>query len=105
MFIPANNEDFAGRFAPCAAGWLLLKTVLATVKRAVMARRVLLFGGRLEIWPGLSSRCQSDFQRNLMNKTILRRHEVLRGQTSRRETQQYKYHLTTKGRNLRQIHE
>jgi hypothetical protein len=105
IFISANNEAFASRFVPCATGWLLLKTGLATAKRAVMAQKVLFSGRRLEIWPNLSSQRHSGFQRNLMNTMILKRHGVLRGETSRRETQQYKYNLTTKGRNPRQIHE
>ena len=105
MFIPANPENVAGRFAPCTTGPLLLKTQPATVKCAVVAQKVLLLGRRFEIWPGLSSQHRSSFQSDLMNTMILKRHGVLRGETSGRETQPYKYNLTTKGRNQRQIHE
>lgn len=98
MLIQANKEDFTARFVPCAAGWLLLKTGLATAKRAV-AQKVLLFGKQHEMGPGLSSQGHSAFQTDLMNTMILKRHGVLRGETSGRETQPYKYNLTTKGRN------
>jgi hypothetical protein len=103
MFTLTNNEDSGCRFAPCAAGLLLLKTRSATVKRAGLAQKVLLLNRWLENWPVLSNLHHSGFKRILMNTTILTRREVSRGETSGRETQQY--NLITKGRNQRQIHE
>jgi hypothetical protein len=47
MFKAADNEIRAMRFAPCAAGRLLLKPLSAKAKR-VMAQKVLLSGRRLE---------------------------------------------------------
>jgi len=97
-----DTEVWAGRFAPCAADRLLLKTVPAKVRRAVVAQKVLLCSRWLENRPVLSNLHHSGFKRNSVNTNNLRRHEVLRGKTSGRETQQYNL---TKGRNQRQINE
>jgi len=101
MFISANNEDFAGRFVPCAAGWLLLKQGLATRKRAVVQKVLLLTRWR-ETRAVLNLIFRSGFKLKTMNTTILQPGS-LRGKTSGRKTQPH--NLTTKGRNPRQIHE
>ena len=102
MFMLSSSRHFIDRFVPCVTDPLLLKTQSAMAKRARLAQKVLLFSRRSEIQPGAGSLCRSGFNRNLMNM-ILKRRGVSRGETSGRETQQYKYNLTTKGRNQRQI--
>jgi hypothetical protein len=102
MFALAKNEIWMGRFAPCAADRLLLKTLPVVVRRAV-AQKVLLFGRWLENQLVLSNLHRNRFKRKLMNTNILKRQEVLRGKTSWRETQQP--NLIMKGRNQRQINE
>ena len=101
MFILANNEDFADRFVPCAAGRQLLKQGSATRKRAV-AQKVLLLSRWLGTRAVLNRAFRGGFNLKTMNTTILQPGS-LRGKTSGRETQPH--HLTTKGRNPRQIHE
>ena len=101
MFILPDNEDFAGRFVPCFAGRLLLKTGLATVKRAV-AQEVLLLTRWLETRAVLIMTRRSGFKFKTMNTMILLPGS-LRGKTSGRETQPH--NLITKGRDQRQIHE
>jgi hypothetical protein len=102
LFILTNHNDFSGRFAPCAADRLLLKTVSARVKHAV-AQKVLLISRWLENRLVLSNLHRSRFKRRLMNTNNLKCHEVLRGETSGQKTQQP--NLITKGRNQRQINE
>jgi hypothetical protein len=97
-----KNEIWMGRFAPCAGDHLLLKPLLATVRRAV-AQKVLLLGRGLEQQLFQSNSNHSRFKRKLMNTNILKRQEALRGKASGRETQQP--NLITKGRNQRQINE
>jgi hypothetical protein len=97
-----DNKDWAGRFAPCVTGRLLLKTLPAAVGR-VVAQKVLLSTRRLENRPVLSNLHRCSFKRKQMNNNTLIWHEVLRGKTSRPETQQT--NLITKGRNQRQINE
>ena len=101
MFISVNNEDFTNRFVPCAAGRLLLKQDLATLKRAV-AQKVLLLTRQLETRAVLKMAFRSSFKFETMNTMILQPGS-LRGKTSGRKTQPH--NLTTKGRNPRQIHE
>jgi hypothetical protein len=101
MLILINNENFAVRFVPCAAGWRLLKQSLATRKRAV-AQKVLLLTQWLETRAVLNRTFRRGFKFKTMNTTILQPGS-LRGKTSGRETQPH--NLTTKGRNPRQIHE
>jgi hypothetical protein len=98
-----RRKHFDHRFVPCAAGPALLKTRSAEVKRAVMAQKVLLFRRRPEIRPLLNSPRHSGFELSLMNATILKRRGVLEGKLRGAKTQPY--HLITKGRNQRQIHE
>jgi hypothetical protein len=102
MFKPANNKDWSDRFAPCAAGRLLLQPLSAVVARAV-AQKVLLSTRRLENQPVLNSLHRCSFKRKQMNSNTLKCNGVLRGKTSRQETQQT--NLITKGRNQRQINE
>jgi len=101
MLILANNKDFAVRFVPCVVGRLLLKTGLATAKRAE-AQKVLLLARWLETRAVLNMRFRSRFKFETMNTMILQPGS-LRGKTSGRETQPH--NLITKGRNQRQIHE
>jgi hypothetical protein len=62
------------RFAPCARGGRLLKTLAEKAGRAVAA------GGRLVSPPGLNN-CD-DFRPTPVNKTNLRRREICRGKIS-----------------------
>ncbi len=72
----------------------------------MVAQKVLLLGQRLGNGPVRNSLHRGGFKRSLIvNTKILKRHEVSRGKISGRETQPYKYNLTTKGRNPRQINE
>jgi hypothetical protein len=102
MFKSTNNKHCSDRFAPCATGRLLLKTLPAAVGR-VVAQKVLLLTRRLETRAVLSDLHRCSFKRNLMNNNTLKCHDVLRGKTSGQETQQT--NLITKGRNQRQINE
>ncbi|MGB7767519.1 MAG: hypothetical protein WBN22_01520 [Verrucomicrobiia bacterium] len=102
-FILANHKDLAGRFAACAAGRVLLQTRSAVVKRAV-AQKVLLCSRWLETRLVAKSPARSGFKPKLMNTSNLKRHEVLRGKTLRRENSTTT-NLTTKGRNQRQVNE
>jgi hypothetical protein len=102
MFKSTNNKDWSDRFAPCATGRLLLKTLPAAVGR-VVAQKVLLSTRRLEPRAVLSNLHRCSFKRKLMNNNTLKCHEVLRGKTSGQETQPT--NLITKGRNQRQINE
>jgi len=67
-----DNKDWAGRFASCVTGWLLLKTRLAAVKRAVVAQKVLLLSRQLETWLALNNTFRSGFKCKTMNTTILK---------------------------------
>ena|ERR1700690_1077315 len=87
MFTLTNNKDWLDRFAPCAKGRLLLKTLPVAVGR-VVAQKVLLSTRRLENRLVLSNLHRCSFKRKLMNNNTLKCHEVLRGKTSRQETQQ-----------------
>jgi hypothetical protein len=102
MFKSTNNKHWSDRFAPCATGRLLLKTLPAAVGR-VVAQKVLLSTRRLETRAVLSDLHRCSFKRKLMNNNTLKCHDVLRGKTSGQETQQT--NLITKGRNQRQINE
>jgi hypothetical protein len=102
MFKSTNNKHCSDRFAPCATGRLLLKTLPAVVGR-VVAQKVLLLTRRLETRAVLSDLHRCSFKRNLMNNNTLKCHDVLRGKTSGQETQQT--NLITKGRNQRQIND
>ena len=102
VFILANHNGFAGRFAPCAADRLLLKTVPVKVRHAV-AQKVLFFSRWFDDRLVLSNLHRSGFKRKLMNTKNLKCHEVLRGETSGQKTQQP--NLIMKGRNQRQINE
>jgi hypothetical protein len=81
MFAVTKNEIWIGRFAPCAADRLLLKTLPVVVRRAV-AQKVLLLSQWLENRLVSSNLHRSSFKRKLMNTNVLKRQEVLRGKTS-----------------------
>jgi len=102
MVTATKNELWAGRFGPCTADRLLLKTVPAKTRR-VVAQKVLLSGRWLDNRLFLSNLHRSGFKRKLMNTKNLKCREVFRGETPRQETQQP--NLITKGRNQRQINE
>jgi hypothetical protein len=102
MFNLTKNEVKRGRFAPCAVSRQLLQPLPAAVGR-MLAQKVLLSSRGLEKRLILNHLHRCSFKHKQMNTNILKRHEVLRGKTSGRETQQP--NLTTKGRNQRQINE
>jgi hypothetical protein len=103
MFDRIGKEMARGRFVPCAADRLLLKTRLLAVGRAV-AQKVLFSSRRLEKKKLVLSNLHRDgFKCNMMNTKALKRQEVFKRKTSWRETQQPI--LLTKGRNQRQINE
>jgi hypothetical protein len=102
MFNFIENEMQFGCFAPCVGAPLLLKPLADKVKRAV-AQKVLLSGRRLENQLFSSCPSHSGFNCNTMIVNDLKRHEVFKRKTPRRETQQT--NLITKGRNQRQINE
>ena len=98
------DNDFAGRFAPCVADRLLLKTVPAKVRHAV-AQKVLLYltDGLRRIDLGFEQSASQRLQTQTNKHDDFNRHGVLRGKTSLRKTQQP--NLNMKGRNQRQINE